>query len=138
MRLIIAISLFFLTLQSFASTSQRDRNLRATKYDGNEVVQRVFAVDGANTYRLVTGTSSSADAFASKANKYAEAKIVRIVPVGFGVNVSWGDSAMVGATMLDYFVPAGAEQLFAVDSDRPYLRVFGATAGAQVFVTEIK
>ena len=138
MRLIIAISLFFLTLQSFAATTQPTRNLRFTRYDNAETVQRVFAIDNSTTYRLVTGTSSSADAFASKTNKYAEAKVVRIVPVGFGVNVSWGDSGMVGATMLDFFVPAGVEQLFAVDSDRPYLRVFGATAGAQVFVTEIK
>lgn len=81
--------------------------------------------------------SSSTDPFAGKTNKYAEARVVRVIAQTKGVHVLWGGSGVGAADGDDYLVLADTYVDFVVDPDNAYLRLIEESASAEVYVVEL-
>ena len=116
--------------------ARSDLSARNAQYVNNESVQGAICIAAPSVTYLSNSISASTDPFSSKTNKYAESQFVYFVGLA-AFHVRFGNSSVGSATTSDFYVPANTPMLFAVDFDRPYMRIIPNTGSASAFVTEI-
>lgn len=112
------------------------KSLSPVLYPNNDPINGVFSLDPSKFY--TTGSVSvSTDPFASKTNKFAESKVVEITCTA-NFHIKFGNSTITAATTSDWLVSTSHKPVyFAVDKDRPYIRVIPNSGSATIFVREI-
>lgn len=112
-------------------------SLRSIKLDNLEAAQGIFCLGIPSASYYSAAISSSTDPLASKTNKYAESKIIRVAAMDKAIHIKFGTSAVSAATTSDHMVPAGAVEYFGVDANAPYIRVIENAATAKISISEI-
>jgi len=106
------------------------------QFGTNEAVQGAYVVDSSKVYKEAAA-SGSFDPFASKTNKFAESTLIE-VSATLGVHIKFGDSDITDATTSDWYIAANFRPfVFAVDKDKPYVRIIPASGTPDVYVREI-
>lgn len=102
----------------------------------NEVLAQCFVLDSSKVY--TTGAVSvSTDPFSAKTNKFAESRIIEVSSTA-AFHIKFGTSAITAATTSDWVVATQFRPAyFAIDKDRPYVRVIPNSGTQTIFVREI-
>lgn len=135
--IILILALFIIeNSMSAVGLSKSERNVPKTSAIQHDLI---FISSTPSAHYLVA-TSDSFDPFASKTNKYAESRILRLVS-NQGILVKFGGSTItdVASTDSEYYIPANTIDYIGVDDLYPYVRIISITGtSASVFVTEVK
>lgn len=110
-------------------------NFRQVQLDNGEAFQDAVCIAEPSVTYLTENIAASTDPFASKTNKYAESKVVRLFANGM-VHVRFGSAAPT-AVDDDFPVAANTAQYFVVDKTRPYMAVIQNSGTPDIWVTEI-
>lgn len=111
------------------------KNIRLAQYDNGEAIQGAFCPAPPSVVYSTGSVSASTDPFASKTNKYSEAKLI-LVYAAAAFHIKFGASAPT-ATTADQPIPAATLVPLVVPKDYPYVAVIPATGSATIYVTEI-
>lgn len=112
--------------------------IKGAMYGNGEIVQGSTYADS-KTYVNDT-LNASIDPFDSKANKYSETDAIMIQAVTKGVWAVFstdGSVAAVADTDNQHFIGAGESRIFALKSDKKYLRLIEDEASAKSIITEL-
>ena len=107
---------------------------KTCKLDNGEACQGAFDIDPDKVYKI--SAASSTDAFASKTNKFAESRLVRITTFSKGVHILWS-AAGTAADTDDYLQLADTTREYVVNEGRRCLRLIQEAATAEIYVTEL-
>jgi len=113
-----------------------DKSVSIAQGPNNEVLQNTYCLGGATVTYTDTSLSSASDPFASKTNKYAESKVIRVACADKGIHIVFGATAPT-ADANDYFIPANTAEYFLIDPTKPYVSIIENAASAKVYVTEL-
>lgn len=110
--------------------------IRTVRFDNGASLKGVYCLASPNANYKQSGLSSSSDPFATRDNKYFEARVVRIATRSKGVHVKMS-AAGTAATTNDLLIPAESVEYIAIDTNYLYLRLIEAAASANATVTEV-
>ena len=109
---------------------------RNAKFSYNDEAAQAFCLAPPSVTYCCTAAIST-DPFASKTNKYAESKVIRVTTIAKQYHIKFGDENIGAATDQDAAIPADATEYFVVDCDYPYVRVIDHGEAGTIYISEI-
>lgn len=111
------------------------QNFRQVQLDNGEAFQKAICAAAPSVTYATASVSASTDPFASKTNKYAESKVIRVIANAAG-HIRFGSSAPTAVTT-DFYMAANIEYFFVIASGLEYCAVIPTTGNAIFWVTEV-